>query len=116
MAEIRRPLRDFRSVTLDASGSGSVTFGPQRPNTQWVVTRISTTVSTNVLESTLNVYRGTANAGSFITGTFSGSNDTDSAVNDNPLYPGEFYTAVWTGGDVGARATIAFNGEEITGG
>lgn len=116
MAEIRRPLRDFRSVVLDASGNGTVTFGPQRPNTQWIVTHLSTSVSTHVLEPTLKVYRGTVNPGSFVSGTFAGSNDTDSDVNDPPLFPGEYYTAQWTGGDVGARATISFSGEEVTGG
>jgi hypothetical protein len=115
MTENRVPLRDSRSIVLDAAGQGSVIFGPGRPNTRWSVQRYSVQVSSNVKEPTANVYRGTPNAGTFVSGTFSGSNDTDSDVNDNPLYPGEYYTCVWTGGDVGAVAIISFGGEEITG-
>lgn len=110
-----RPLRDSRVVTLDANGQGSVLFGPQTPNTRWIVERYTVRTSTNVLEPTANVYRGTPFPGGQISGTFSGSNDTDSDVNDGPLYPGEYYTCQWTGGDVGATATISFSGQEISG-
>lgn len=105
-----RPLRDSRSVVLDASGNGSVTFGPTRD--PWTIQRMSVNVSSNTNEPQAIVYRGTVNAGTKISDTYSGSNDTDSAVNDNPLYPGEVYTCRWTGGDVGATATIAFGGIE----
>lgn len=115
MAETERPLQDSRSVVLDGSGQGVVIFGPSRPNTRWVVSRLSVQVSSNVNEPTANVYRGTVNPGTFITGTFSGSNDTDSQVTDSPLYPGEYYTCQWTGGDAGASATISFGGTEISG-
>lgn len=110
-----RPLRDSRVVTLNGSGEGSVTFGPSRPNTRWIINRYSVRVSSNTAEPTAIVYRGTINPGSQISGTYSGSNDTDSEVSDNPLFPGEFYTCHWTGGDAGATATISFSGEEITG-
>lgn len=113
--ETRKPLRDSRSVVLDANGFGAVIFGPSRPNTRWEVTRISVQVSSNVAEPAANVYRGNPASGSFITGTYAGSNDTDSSVNDGPLWPGEYYTCVWTNGDVGAVAVVTFGGEEITG-
>lgn len=110
-----RPLRDSRVVTLDGAGQGSVIFGPSRPNTRWIISRYSVRVSSNANEPQANVYRGTPNPGSQISGTYSGSNDTDSDVADNPLFPGEFYTCQWTGGDPGATATISFSGEEVSG-
>jgi hypothetical protein len=115
MAETERPLQDSRSVTLDANGYGVVTFGPGRPNTRWLVNRISVQVSSNTNEPTANVYRGTINPGTFITGTYSGSNDTDSQVSDNPLYPGEYYSVEWVGGDAGATAIVSFGGREFSG-
>lgn len=105
-----RPLRDSRSVTLDASGNGIVSFGPSR--LPWVIERMSVRVSSNTNEPQANIYRGTVNPGSQISGTYSGSNDTDSQVSDNPLYPGEVYTCQWTGGDPGATAIISFSGTE----
>jgi hypothetical protein len=115
MAPTERPLQDSRSVVLDGSGNGVVTFGPGRPNTQWRIERISVQVSSNTNEPEFNVYRGTPNPGTFITGTYSGSNDTDSQVSDSPLFPGEYYSAVWSGGDAGARAIVSFGGTELIG-
>lgn len=105
-----RALRDSRSVVLDANGYGAVTFGPSRD--PWTIQRMSVSVSSNTSEPQANIYRGTVNPGTKISGTYSGSNDTDSQVSDNPLYPGETYTCEWTGGDAGATATISFSGLE----
>ena len=107
-----RPLLDSRATTIDANGVGTVTFGPSRPNTKWLIRKYSVSVSSNTDEPTASVYRGTVNPGTLISATYSGSQDTDSDVNDNPLYPGEFYTCQWTGGDIGAMATISFSGVE----
>jgi hypothetical protein len=115
MAAIERPFQDSRNVVLDGSGYGIVTFGPGRPNTQWSVERISVQVSSHVSEPIANIYRGTVNPGTFITGTYSGSNDTDSQISDSPLFPGEYYTVEWTGGDVGATAICSFGGTELIG-
>jgi hypothetical protein len=107
---VARALRDSRSVTLDGSGNGAVTFGPSR--TAWLIERMSVRVSSNTDEPQANVYRGEPNPATQISGTYSGSNDTDSQVSDNPLFPGEYYTCQWTGGDPGATATISFSGRE----
>jgi len=106
------PFQDSRSVVLNGSGNGSVTFGPQR--NQWQMERVSVSVSSNANEPSANIYRGTANAGTFISGTYSGSNDTDSDFRDRPMWPGEFYTCVWTDGDPGATATVSFGGYEVS--
>lgn len=108
-----RALRDSRSVILDGNGNGIVTFGPTRPNTEWIIHRVSVKVTSNANEPQANLYRGTVNDGTLISGTYSGSNDTDSSVNDGSMYPGEYYTCEWLHGDVGAVATATFFGEEI---
>lgn len=103
-------VRDSRSVVLDGSGNGSVTFGPDR--FPWIIQRVSVRVSSNTNEPQANIYRGSVNPGSFVSGTFSGTNDTDSNLNDGVLNIGEQYVCAWTGGDAGATATVSFYGME----
>lgn len=108
------PLRNSASVVLDASGNGQVRLGPGRPNTRWLIRRISVQTDTSTLVPQARVYRGGVGAATFITGTFVGSFDSDDAVNEE-LFPGDFLTVAWTGGDVGATATATWFGDEITG-
>lgn len=103
-------VRESRSVVLDGSGNGSVTFGPDRY--PWIIQRVSVRVSSNTNEPQANIYRGSVNPGSFVSGTFSGTNDTDSNLNDGVLHIGELYVCEWTGGDAGATATVSFYGVE----
>lgn len=103
-------VRDSRSVVLNGSGNGSVTFGPDRY--PWIIHRVSVHVSSNANEPQANIYRGSVNPGTFVSGTFSGTNDTDSNLNDGVLNIGEQYVCQWTGGDAGATATISFYGIE----
>lgn len=110
-----RPLYDNRTVTLDTSGEGQVTFGPGRPNTFWVINQITVRTSTNKREPIARVYRGDVNQGSLRSGTYSGSDDTDSEFRDGPLFPGEYYTCRWTRGDNASVATVTFIGTEYTG-
>lgn len=106
------PIRDTRSAIVGAAGTASISFGPNRANTRWVVTGISVNVSTAVLESTALVTRN----GGRISETFTGSSgDSDNALPTDPLWPGEQYTVAWTGADVGARASVTFRADEITG-
>ncbi len=107
-----RSMQYSQSVTLDGSGNGQVQFGPTR--TTWIVKRASVRTSTAVNMPTAVLYRGTVNPGSIISDTYSGSGDTDSDINEEPLYPGQFYTCRWTGGDAGALATISYSGTEET--
>ena len=112
MAETVTPIRDTRLVVLDGAGGGSVQFGPGRPNTRWVITGVSVMTSTNTLEARGDLYRG----GELVSSTFTASSgDSDNELPPYPLWPGEVYRFVWTGGDAGASATLAFRGEEITG-
>lgn len=112
MAQNTVPIRDSRSTTLDGTGGGSVQFGPGRPNTRWRIQGVSVNVSTNTLEATGVLFRG----GERISETFTASTgDSDNELPDIPLWPGETYRFVWSGGDAGATATLSFRGEEITG-
>jgi hypothetical protein len=112
MAESVTPIRDTRSVVLDGAGNGRVLFGPGRPNTRWVITGVSVNVSSNTLEARGDLYRG----GELVSSTFTASSgDSDNELPPYPIWPGESYQFVWTAGDAGARATLAFRGEEITG-
>lgn len=103
-------LQDTKRVVLDASGTGTVTFGPGRPNEKWTVTRIGVQVSTNVLESQAKIYRGTVGVGSYISGTVSGSTGDNDDGLEEALWSGENLSVQWTGGDVGATATVTYWG------
>jgi len=108
---MRQRLQDTKRITLDGSGNASVIFGPGRPNELWTVNRVSCGVSTKVLEAQFKLYRGNVGPGSFISGSVSGSTgDTDDGLNE-VLNAGEYLTAQWTGGDVGATATVTYWGD-----
>ena len=103
-------LEDSRRVTFNASGYGRIAFGPGRPREQWHITSVSCQASTNTLEAQFKLYRGNPSP-RFITGSVSGSTgDTDSEI-DVSLHAGEYVTAEWTGGDVGATGTVSFWGD-----
>lgn len=114
MAEQTRDLWDSRAVVLNGAGYGTVQFGPDRPNTRWVITRVSVNVSTNTVEPEARIYRSRVSPGLMLSGTFSGSNDTDDGLSET-VFPGDFLIVEWTGGDPGATATAAFFGQEISG-
>lgn len=103
-------VRDSRSVVLDGSGNGTVTFGPDRY--PWIIHRVSVRVSSNANEPQANIYRNSVNAGTFVSGTFSGTNDTNDNWSDGILNIGELYVCEWTGGDPGATATVSYYGVE----
>lgn len=103
-------LQDTKRVTLNGTGTGTVSFGPGRPNEKWTVTRIGVQVSSAVLEAQAKIYRGTVGVGSFISGSVSGSTgDTDDSLNET-LWSGETLSVQWTGGDAGAVATVTYWG------
>ena len=109
-----RRLQDFRRVVLDASGRGQVSFGPQRSGTWWTIARVAVSVSTNTLEPTASIYRSVIEPSRLISSTFTGSRDADDGLNED-VYPGDQLIVQWTGGDVGATATVSFSGEEMSG-
>lgn len=116
-------LRDSRSVVLDSNGYGTIRYGPDRPNVNYLITSISVNVARTdgnpqVLEAGARVYHGNPSPATFISGTFTGSSgDTDDGRNET-LWPGEYLTVEWTGGDAGATAYASFSGQsgDITSG
>jgi len=104
------PLNESGSVTLDGSGNGTVRIGPANQFQTWVVSTISTVVSSNANEPVFKAYRGnTPDQSAFIDGTFTGSSDSTNV--SLTLYPGMKITGVWKGGDPGATATMTLIGD-----
>ena len=107
------PLDEGGSVILGAGGAGNVQLGPRRPNIKWSVTTVALTVSTNVLEPVCIIYSHSTPVATFkLGGTWSGSNDGSDLPNPIILYPGQLMLARWTGGDVGAQATLSVYGTQ----
>lgn len=107
------PLDVAASVVLDSSGNGTVTIGPQRLLQTWVPNNAAVNVTSNTKEPTVNLYLGPARPANLLAASYTGSND--STPLDVTLRSGNFLTAVWAGGDVGARATLSLYGEILVG-
>jgi hypothetical protein len=108
---VSQRLQNTQRVTLNASGSGTVSFGPARPREKWIVKRVAVQVSSTTLEAQAKIYRGTVGVGSYISGTVTGSTgDTDDGLSE-VLWSGETLSVQWTGGDVGATATVTYWGD-----
>lgn len=105
-------LAEAFTVKLDGSGNGNVRLRPRSVRTTWNVGSVQVQTSTNVAEPTCNVYLG-GPTGQNLGGTYTGSNDTCSGLNAQ-LYPGQYLTAVWSGGDAGATATATAYGTTST--
>ena len=110
------PLSESGFVTLNGSGNGTVKIGPGAHGVVWKPSRIAVKVSSATLSPTCQIFIGnTATAENFIDGTFTGQqNATDSAVGQE-LRLGQYVWAVWTGGDVGAQATVTVTGSKDVG-
>lgn len=97
-------------ATFDANGEARVTVGPQRAFERWRITNTAiTTTSTNV--TAFKLYRGvTAIPSNLIDlSNFNGNDDVSDSVIELPA--GEKLLGVWTGGTVGALATITVSGQ-----
>ena len=100
------PLAETYTTKLDASGNGSISFGPNRQRQRWVPPlTIGVTTSGTVNEPVAQVFQGSVSVGS----TYTGNQDST----DLPavtLYAGQTLRVVWTGGDAGAIATASVTG------
>jgi hypothetical protein len=101
------PLFETYTTTLDASGNGSVTFGPTRQRQKWTPPlTVAVSTSTAVKMSTVQLFLGSSPQG----GTYTGAQDAD----DLPaltLYAGQKLKVVWSGGDAGAIASATITGQ-----
>ena len=93
-----QPFRVPATTTLDASGAGEVTLQP--PGVVWDVSGMSVETSTSTLHPRADIEIN----GGFVEGTYSGHRD--SSGSQHRLGPTDVVRCAWTGGDVGARATL----------
>lgn len=111
MTSVPYPLVQFTSVTLDGSGNGRAAIGPQRVKEHWQVASASVSVATNNAEASCSVYLGsTADATTFLSNTATGSSGDTCSISGIDMQPGMLVTAIWSGGDPGARATVVVKG------
>lgn len=95
------------TVTLDGSGNGTVSTGPQVPGESWPPPyTVSVKASTNTAEALCSV----TVAGQFLATTTWGSTGDSNSDGALTLYPGTEVQAVWTGGDPGATASLTVTG------
>lgn len=111
------PINLANSVVLNASGGGTAKLGPNIGQ-RWNILTASVLVPTpNVLVPPCNIYIGGAPISDFfIDGTYTGNLDSTSRTAGYILSAGDFIFAVWTGGDVGAKATLSIYGQQQYGG
>ena len=110
MASLSVPLSVSASVVLSGAGAGQATLGPTLPGTSWqpvsaavLVAPVSLTVV-----SVVKLYNGSPVAANFIGGSYTG--DVNSSALAVTLQLGQILTAVWSGGNPGATATLTLTG------
>jgi hypothetical protein len=111
----RVPLNEQTAVILDASGNGTTFLGP-RIGQRWNVTNAAVLVPNAVKVPQANWYVGGApTPGNFVDGTFTGNLDATGRTSNFTITSGNYVWAVWTGGDVGATATLSILGIQTYG-
>jgi hypothetical protein len=106
----RVPINLEGSVVLDGSGNGTVQLGP-RIGQRWNVTNAAVLIANAVKVPQANWYAGGApTPGNFVDGTFTGNLDATGRIANFTITVGSYVWAVWTGGDVGATATLSIIG------
>lgn len=101
-------LKEFKQVTLNANGNGTVKLGPTSPFQIWIPTSCQIGCSSNVKESAFTLYIGDTSFA--YANSVSGSTGDTSGIVDVTLNPNEVIIGIWTGGDVGAVATLTLFG------
>jgi hypothetical protein len=111
MGRTRRvPLNVQTAVILDASGNGTAQIGP-RIGQRWNVTNAAVLIANAVKVPQASWYVGGAPIpGNFVDGTFTGNLDATGRIANFSINSGQYVFAVWTGGDVGATATLSLLG------
>lgn len=111
MRQLQRNKRDERTGTFDASGNLTLIIGPVPIGPSWEIRQISIR-TTSVLQTLASTYIGVSNAGVFISNSFTGNADTDSAPNVT-IKPGDSLCCVWSGGTPGSFATLTIIYDEV---
>ena len=104
------PLTESASVILNASGTGVAYIGPKNQNQIWKVRSVAVSVGSATDEPVAKVYMNSVGQSNFLSGSYSGSQDTNDLGYEITLRPGTRFAVEWTGGDAGARATVTVYG------
>ena len=104
------PLNVKAYATLNGSGNGTASIGPLSPGEQWTGVTAHVSVATNTDEATCQVYSGAAATPGYFGDATTWGSTGDSTSNLNDIRVGGNVFAVWTGGDAGAKATLAVTG------
>lgn len=97
------PFNQDYSTTLDASGNGSVTFGPNRIGQSWVGPM---TIAVRTSTANKIPYSEAFLSGTSLGSTYVGSGDSNDIPNVT-VHVGQAIRVAWTGGDPGAVATAS---------
>lgn len=103
-------LDEFGSVTLDASGNGTVTLTPEGFRT-WNVTSINVRTNQGVTVTPVpqcTVYLGSTGEGQIIAQTWMGNRAT--AIGSAIVQPSQPLIVEWTNGVPASRATVSLYG------
>jgi len=100
-------LDEAGSVTLDASGAGSVFLRPRTPRTRWRISNVAIEGDSGV-EPEFRLYLGNAVPQQQVASSLSGN--TDSMAADFELRPGQRLCGRWSGGSPGALMTMSVYG------
>ncbi len=107
------PLDESAFVTLNGSGNGTAKVGPAAHGVVWKPSRVKVKTSTGVLSPVCQVFVGTSpTPENFCDGTFTGQQNATDAIVGQEVRLGCYVWAVWTGGDIGAQATITVTGSK----
>lgn len=118
-AKIPRPLGEdvFASVTLDGTGSGTVSLGPRRVREHWQLTYAAVSVTPPpgqqypVKDAQCQLYMGAgASPGHLISQTGTGSSGDTCGLGVMDIQTGTVLIAKWTNGDAGQVATLSLGG------
>jgi hypothetical protein len=101
------PFRDVKTAVVNASGIAVIRFQPTVG--KWTVTSVTCQMSSNLLEPRFKAFVD----GVFISGSDSGSMDSDSIFGQE-VQAQSTLEGVWTGADVGATATMTITGIKVT--
>jgi hypothetical protein len=116
VTEKRVQLTTTASVVLDGSGNGRVSIGPSVVRERWAPNQATVSASTTVLEATCALYLGVGGVpGRLLGASRTGSSGDVYGFGAFELQAGQSIVAVWSGGDVGATATINVFGEKVRG-
>ena len=101
------------NAVFPASGTVTVQVGPSGLGTVWQVTQAAIATTTGALDtSTATLYAGQLGLATVVAAqSYAGGGDSG-GLNDAILYPGQFVICTWTGGTVGAAATLVVYGKE----